>query len=56
MQTFSAVVERDPETGFYIAYVPGFSGAHTQRESLDKLQDNLHKLLKCSWRMENLNL
>jgi predicted RNase H-like HicB family nuclease len=46
MRTFSAVVERDPETGFYVAYVPGFPGAHTQGESLDELQDNLHEVIE----------
>jgi len=37
MKTFTAVVEKCPDTGLYIGYVPGFPGAHTQAESLDEL-------------------
>ena len=40
MRTYTAVVERDPETGLYVGYVPGFPGAHSQGESLDELQAN----------------
>ena len=45
---FKAVgyIERDPETGLYIAIVPGIPGAHTQAESLDKLQKNLKEVVE----------
>lgn len=46
MRTFTAVVERDPETGLYVAYVPGFPGAHTQAEALDELDQNLREVLE----------
>jgi predicted RNase H-like HicB family nuclease len=46
MKTFSAVVERDAETGFLIGYVPGFPGAHTQAESLDELNKNLREVIE----------
>lgn len=45
MRTFSAVVERDPDTGLYVGYVPGFAGAHTQGETLDELQANLREVI-----------
>jgi predicted RNase H-like HicB family nuclease len=45
MATFTAVVEKCPETGLYVAYVPGFPGAHTQAETLDELQGNLREVL-----------
>ena len=45
MQTFTAIVEKCPETGLFVGYVPGFPGAHTQGESLDELQDNLREVL-----------
>ena len=45
MRTFTAVVERDPDTALYVGYVPGFPGAHTQAETLDELQANLHEVL-----------
>ena len=46
MKTFMAVVERCPDTGLYVGYVPGFPGAHTQGESLDELQRNLHEVIE----------
>ena len=46
MKTFSAVVERDAETGFLIGYVPGFAGAHSQGETLDELTSNLQEVLE----------
>jgi predicted RNase H-like HicB family nuclease len=41
MRTYTAVVEKCPDTGLYVGYVPGFPGAHTQAESLDELQRNI---------------
>lgn len=45
MQSYTAVVEKCPETGFFVGFVPGFPGAHTQGESLDELRGNLHEVL-----------
>jgi predicted RNase H-like HicB family nuclease len=45
MTSYTAVVERDAETGLYIGYVPGFPGAHSQGESLDELQANLREVV-----------
>jgi hypothetical protein len=39
-RTFNFVVERDPDTGTYVGYVPGWPGAHTQGDTLDELQIN----------------
>jgi len=46
MRTLSAVVEKCPDTGLYIGYVPGFPGAHTQAETLDELQRNLREVIE----------
>jgi predicted RNase H-like HicB family nuclease len=46
MRTYVTVVERCPETGLYVGYVPGFPGAHTQAETLDELQHNLHEVIE----------
>jgi predicted RNase H-like HicB family nuclease len=43
---FTAVVEKDTETGLYVGYVPGFPGAHTQAETLDELRENLREVLE----------
>jgi len=45
MRTFTAVVEKCPDTGLYVGHVPGFPGAHTQAETLDELQDNLREVI-----------
>ena len=45
MRTFTAIVERDPETGLFVGYVPGFAGAHSQGESLDELNENLREVI-----------
>ena len=45
MKTFTAVVEKCPDTGLYVGYVPGFAGAHTQAETLDELQRNLREVI-----------
>ncbi|NOT01419.1 MAG: type II toxin-antitoxin system HicB family antitoxin [Phycisphaerales bacterium] len=46
MQDFTAVVERDPETGLYVGYVPGFPGAHSQAATLDELNGNLREVIE----------
>jgi predicted RNase H-like HicB family nuclease len=45
MHSFTAVVEKCPETGLFVGFVPGFPGAHTQGESLDELQVNLREVV-----------
>ena len=45
MQTYTAVIERCPDTGFFVGYVPGFPGAHSQGESLDELHVNLRAVI-----------
>jgi predicted RNase H-like HicB family nuclease len=46
MRTFTAVVEKDAETGLYVGYVPGFAGAHSQGETLDELRGNLQEVIE----------
>lgn len=45
MQSYTAVVERCPDTGFYVGYVPGLPGAHSQGDTLDELNDNLKDVI-----------
>ena len=45
MNTYTAVVERCPETGLYVGYVPGFPGAHSQGATLDELNANLKEVI-----------
>ncbi len=43
---YTAVIERDPDTGLLVGYVPGFAGAHSQGATLDELQRNLHEVIE----------
>jgi predicted RNase H-like HicB family nuclease len=46
MKTFTAVIEKCPDTQLFVGYVPGFPGAHTQASSLDELHENLREVLQ----------
>jgi predicted RNase H-like HicB family nuclease len=45
MTTYTAVVERDAETGLYVGHVPGFPGAHFQAGTLDELNAILAEVI-----------
>jgi predicted RNase H-like HicB family nuclease len=46
MKTFTAIVEQDSDTNLYVGYVPGFTGAHSQGETLDELHENLREVIE----------
>ena len=46
MRSFTAVIEKCPETGLLVGFVPGFPGAHSQGESLDELHGNLREVIE----------
>ena len=46
MKTYSAVIQRDPDTGLFVGFVPGFPGAHSQGETLDELNANLREVIE----------
>ena len=41
----AAYIERDPDSGCYVAVVPGIPGAHTYADTLDELQANLKEVI-----------
>jgi predicted RNase H-like HicB family nuclease len=45
MRTYTAVIERCPQTGLFVGFVPGFPGAHSQGETLDELNTNLREVI-----------
>jgi predicted RNase H-like HicB family nuclease len=45
MRTYNAVIERDAQTGLYVGCVPGWSGAHSQGETIDELRQNLEQVI-----------
>jgi predicted RNase H-like HicB family nuclease len=46
MRVYTAVIEKCSDTGLYVGYVPGFTGAHSQAESLDELKNNLKEVIE----------
>ncbi len=46
MKIYNYIVEKCPDTDLYIGYVPGFSGAHSQAETLDELQHNMQEVIE----------
>ena len=46
MRSYNFVVERDPETGLLVGYVPGWPGAHSQGTDIDELQANLREVIE----------
>jgi predicted RNase H-like HicB family nuclease len=46
MRSYTAVVEKCPDTGLYVGYVPGFPGAHSQGETMDELAANLKEVIE----------
>ncbi len=45
MKTYAAVIERDPQTGLFVGFVPGSPGAHSQGAALDELHENLREVI-----------
>jgi predicted RNase H-like HicB family nuclease len=45
LKTYTAIVERCPDTNLYVGFIPGFPGAHTQAETLDELNQNLREVV-----------
>jgi len=46
VSTFTAIVERCPDTGLYVGYIPGLAGGHSQAETLEELRENLREVLR----------
>jgi predicted RNase H-like HicB family nuclease len=45
MRIYTAVIEKCTDTGLYVGFVPGFSGAHSQGGTLDELNENLKEVI-----------
>jgi predicted RNase H-like HicB family nuclease len=46
MKIYTAVVERDTDTGLLVGFIPGIPGAHSQAESVDELNRNLREVME----------
>lgn len=45
MRTFTAIIERDRDTGYFVGYVPELPGAHSQGATIDELRENMVEVL-----------
>jgi predicted RNase H-like HicB family nuclease len=45
MRSYPTLIERCPQTGLYVGYVPGWPGAHSQGETLEELRENLREVI-----------
>ena len=46
MRSYTAIIERCPDTGLYVGYVPGLPGEHSQGETIDELNTNLAEVIE----------
>jgi len=46
MKIYTSIIEKCPDTKYYVGYVPGFPGAHSQGETLDELQKNMKEVIE----------
>lgn len=46
MRAYTAVIEKCPDTGLFVGYIPGLRGAHSQGETLDELNHNLKEVVE----------
>jgi len=46
MKIYTAIIEKCRDTGLYVGFIPGFTGAHSQAESLDELNNNLREVIE----------
>ena len=44
MTLYTAVIEKDPDTGLLVGFIPGFPGAHSQGETVEELVENLREV------------
>lgn len=45
MRSYTAVIERDADTGLFVGHIPGWPGAHSQGASVDELLANLQEVV-----------
>jgi predicted RNase H-like HicB family nuclease len=46
MRTYTAVIERCPDTGLYVGYFTGLPGLHSQGETIEELNRNLAEVIE----------
>jgi predicted RNase H-like HicB family nuclease len=46
MPSYTAVIEKSPDTGLYVGHIPGYPGAHSQGETIKELTANLKEVVE----------
>ena len=46
MRNYTAIIEKCPDTGLFVGYIPGLCGGHSQEETLDELNRNLKEVVE----------
>jgi predicted RNase H-like HicB family nuclease len=46
VRKFTAVIEKDLETGLFAGHIPGFPGAHSQGATMEELAQNLREVVE----------
>lgn len=44
-RTYTAIIDRCPNTGLYVGHVPSLAGAHSQGKDLDEFRRNLAEVI-----------
>ena len=44
-KTYTAYIEYDPDTKLYVGTIPGLTGAHSQGQTLEELDENLREVV-----------
>jgi predicted RNase H-like HicB family nuclease len=45
MKSYTAIIEKCSETNLFVGHIPGFTGAHSQGETMEELQSNLQDVV-----------
>jgi len=45
-KSFTAIIQKDKESGLYGGIIPSITGAHTMAATLDELQEQLQEVLE----------
>ena len=55
MKTFTAIIEKCSDTGLFVGYIPCFTGAHSQAETIEELRQNLIEVIQMLLEDENIS-
>jgi len=46
VRNYTFIIEKCPDTGLFVGYIPGLRGAHSQGATLDELNRNLKEVVE----------